>query len=76
MWCIAPVLRLLKAHHPELSPPKGGRWHDTVPSLWNLPDAVAEKYSKYYPEEDREAADRGNIDNLVSMLTKGRFDRV
>lgn len=76
MWCIAPVLRLLKVHNPELSPPIGGRWHDTDPSLWNIPDAVAERYSRYYPKEDRKAADHGIVDNLVSMYTKGRFDNV
>jgi Fe-S-cluster-containing hydrogenase component 2 len=76
MWCIAPVLKLLKARIPDLSPQKRGRWHDTDPSLWNIPDAVAEKYPEYFIKEDREAADHGIFDNLIEMVTKGRFDNV
>lgn len=66
MWCLAPVLRLLKAHNPELSIPKDGRWHDTELSLWNIPDTVAEKYSGYCIKEDKELADHGITGALLS----------
>ncbi|MBU2551609.1 MAG: 4Fe-4S binding protein [Proteobacteria bacterium] len=68
MWCMAPVLRLLRAHGLELSPPKGYRWYDIRPALWEVPDEVVRRYPEYRIEEDREALLHGGMDNLISKL--------
>lgn len=53
-YCIEPMLRLLKAHGVEISPPKGYRWYDITPTLWDVPKEVEQKYPEYYFEEDKE----------------------
>lgn len=69
MWCMAPILRLLKAHGLTIEPPKGYRWYDVDAALWNTSEEVARKYSEYYLEEDKELSDQGSFETLISMLT-------
>ena len=69
MWCMAPVLRLLKAHGLETASPRGYRWYDVDVNLWDIPEAVSRKYPEYCFEEDRELYDEGALDNLVTMLS-------
>jgi len=69
MWCMAPILRLLKAHGLETAPPKGYRWYDVDANLWDIPEAVSQKYPEYYLEEDKKLYDESMLDNLILMLT-------
>jgi len=68
MWCMAPVLRLLQAHHVEMSPPSGYRWYNVEAALWEIPEEVARKYPEYRIEEDQRLFEEGAMDNLVSSL--------
>ncbi len=52
LYCLHPIMRLLKAHDPELVPEEGRR----LPHLWNVPQEIIEKYPGYYIHEDREHA--------------------
>ncbi len=52
-YCIEPILRLLKAHGVELTPPEGYRWYNITPTLWDVPEEVKRKYPGYYLEEDK-----------------------
>jgi len=54
LYCMEPMLRLLKAHGVEIRPPKGYRWYDITPTLWDVPKEVEQKYPGYYFAEDRE----------------------
>ena len=70
MWCMAPVLRMLQAHGLELKPPKGYKWYNVNPALWDIPEEIAARYPEYRIKEDLEAFDHdGAMDNLVSKLT-------
>jgi bacterioferritin-associated ferredoxin len=68
MWCMAPILRLLKAHGLPVTPPKGFKWYDAQPALWNVPKEVELKYPQYRLEEDKRLFQEGIMDNLVSLL--------
>lgn len=54
VFCVQPMLRLFKAHGVEPIFPKGRRWYNITPTLWDIPAQVVKKYSRYYLEEDRE----------------------
>jgi len=68
MWCMAPVLRLLQASGADMIPPKGYKWYPAQLGIWDIPDEVAQKYTEYSIEEDRQLFNRGRLDNLVSNL--------
>ncbi len=70
MYCISPILRLLRAHGVDLTPPKGYNWYDAQVGLWDIPDEVAKKYPKYSIEEDKQLFNEGVFDNLVPILRK------
>ena len=72
MWCMAPVMRLLQASGAQLSPPKGYKWYPSRTGIWEVPDEVALKYEEYAIREDLQLFGRGQMDNLVSSLKKGR----
>lgn len=55
IYCMEPMLRLLKAHGVKIAPPKDHRWYDFTPTLWDVPEEVAQKYPGYYFEEDKKA---------------------
>jgi len=69
MWCMAPILRLLKARGLDIVPPKGYRWYDVDANLWDISEAVSKKYPEYCFEEDKKFYDEDMLDNLISMLT-------
>ena len=69
MWCMAPVLRLLKAHGLETKSPKGHHWYDVDVNLWDITEAVSRKYPEYCFEEDRKLYDEDALDNLVTMMS-------
>ncbi len=54
-YCTEPMLRLLKAHGVEITPPKDHRWYNITPTLWDVPKEVAQKYPGHYFEEDKKA---------------------
>ena len=54
VYCMEPMLRLLKAHGVEITPPKDHRWYDFAPTLWDVPEEAAQKYPGYYFKEDKE----------------------
>ncbi len=53
IYCMEPMLRLLKAHGVQIAPPKGNRWYNTAPTIWEAPAELAHKYPNYYLEEDK-----------------------
>jgi NAD-dependent dihydropyrimidine dehydrogenase PreA subunit/bacterioferritin-associated ferredoxin len=53
LYCMEPMLRLLKAHGVEITPPKGHRWYNMTPTLWDVPKHVEHKYPGYYLGEDK-----------------------
>jgi len=55
IYCMEPMLRLLKAHGVKTAPPKDHRWYDFAPTLWDVPEELAQKYPDYYFEEDKKA---------------------
>jgi Fe-S-cluster-containing hydrogenase component 2 len=54
LYCLAPMLRLLKAHGIKISPPRGHRWYDITPTLWDVPREVEQRYPGYYFKQDIE----------------------
>ena len=72
MWCMAPILRLLRAHGLPVTPPKGFKWYDTQPALWNVSKEVELKYPQYRIGEDKRLFHEGIMDNLVSLLRQRR----
>jgi bacterioferritin-associated ferredoxin len=70
MYCISPILRLLRGHGVDVSSPKGHNWYDAHVSLWDISDEVAEKYPRYCLKEDKQLLKEGVFDNLVSVLRK------
>ena len=57
--CITGVLRLLKAAGVELTKAPGYQWYGKMITIWDIPEAVIEKYGKqYYIREDRESMDQ------------------
>jgi Fe-S-cluster-containing hydrogenase component 2 len=68
MWCLAPVMRLFKAHGVELERSK--KDYRLYPdgdgsqvAIWTISDEVASKYPEYYLEEDRKAVEEGEVKN-------------
>ena len=53
IYCMGPVLRMLKAHGIKIEPPAGDRWYDLSLSLWDVPADVCEKHPEYYLKEDQ-----------------------
>ena len=53
MYCMAPVLRLFKAHGVSLNPPDNHRWYNVSLSLWDIPEEIIQKYPNYYLREDK-----------------------
>lgn len=53
IYCMGPILRMLKAHGIIVQPPSNHRWYDLSLSLWDVPDEVADKYPGYYLKEDK-----------------------
>ena len=53
LYCMEPMLRLLKAYGVEVTSPKGHRWYNITPSIWDIPKELAKKYPEYYLEEDK-----------------------
>ena len=54
IYCLEPMLRLLKAHGVEISPPGGYRWYDITPTLWAVSKEVEQRYPGYYFRQDKE----------------------
>ena len=68
MWCLAPVMRLFKAHGVELERPVNDYrlypdGDGTEVAIWTISDEVARKYPEYYLEEDRKAVEQGVVAN-------------
>jgi Fe-S-cluster-containing hydrogenase component 2 len=59
IYCMGPILRLLKAHGVEIQEPGDHRWYDLSLSLWDVSDEVAEKYPGYYLKEDKNGFNGG-----------------
>ena len=59
LYCMEPMLRLLKAHGVDASPGKSDRWYNITPTVWDVPPEVAKKYPGYYFEEDKEVFKKG-----------------
>jgi Fe-S-cluster-containing hydrogenase component 2 len=53
LYCIEPMLRLLKAYDVVLHQPKGYRWYNITTTLWDIPQTIEHKYPEYYFEEDK-----------------------
>lgn len=53
VYCLQTMLRLLKAHGVEIKEPKGYRWYNTTPTLWDVPTEIEEKYPGHCFEEDK-----------------------
>ena len=54
VYCMEPMLRLLRAHGVKIAPPKDHRWYDFAPTLWDVPEETAQKHPGYYFKEDKE----------------------
>jgi Fe-S-cluster-containing hydrogenase component 2 len=54
LYCVNPILGLLKARGVEITPPKGHRWYYTPLDLWDVPKEVSQKYPGFYLDEDKE----------------------
>ncbi len=59
--CIQPILRFLQAAEVEVKQPDGYQWYGLTPTLWDLPEAVIEKYSNrgFGLAGDKEFIDKG-----------------
>jgi len=53
IYCMGPVLRMLRAHGIKIEPPGGHRWYDLSLSLWDVPADVCEKHPEYYLKDDQ-----------------------
>jgi len=53
IYCMGPVLRMLRAHGIKIEPPGGHRWYDLSLSLWDVPADVSEKHPEYYLKDDQ-----------------------
>ncbi len=68
MWCLAPVMRLFKAHGVELE--RSAKDYRLYPdgdgtgvAIWTISDEVARKYPEYFLAEDRKAVEQGDVKN-------------
>lgn len=53
--CITGVIRLLQAAGVELAKAPGNQWYGKMATIWEIPEAVMEKYGKqYYLKDDQE----------------------
>jgi len=53
VYCLQPMLRLLKAHGVKVVQPKGYRWYDTTQTLWDVSEETIRKYPGHFLEEDK-----------------------
>ena len=53
IYCMSPILRMLKTHGINLQPLADHRWYDLSLSLWDVPEDIDEKYPGYYLREDQ-----------------------
>ena len=53
-YCTMMSMRLLKGAGVEFDQPKGYRWYKTMPTLWDVPPEVVNKYPGYFLEEDKD----------------------
>jgi len=72
MWCTTPVLRVLKANAVEVVLPKGYRMYDIEPTVWDIPEEVAEKYPEYFLQEDAELSRKGTLETFASVVVGRR----
>lgn len=72
IWCTTPILRLLKAHGVAIVPPKGHRWYNIEPALWDIPEEVARKYPEYFLEKDAELFQEGTLETFASVIVGRR----
>ena len=61
IYCMGPILRMLKAHGVEIQEPGNHRWYDLSLSLWDVSDEVAEKYPGYFLQEDKKGFNGGSL---------------
>ena len=61
------MLRLLNASGVDIQPPKH-KWYNVEAALWNVSDAVCEKYPQYRLKEDQTALSELNL--MDSMIFK------
>lgn len=53
IYCMGPILRMLKAYGIKIEAPANHRWYDLPLSLWDVPAAVSEKHPEYYLKDDQ-----------------------
>jgi Fe-S-cluster-containing hydrogenase component 2 len=53
LWCTAPLLRLLKAAGIEPDTSADRLLYDITPTLWDVPEDLADRRPGYYLEEDK-----------------------
>ena len=53
IYCMSPVLRMLRAHGVEVDSPPDNRWYNLSLSLWDVPADIAENHPGYYLKEDK-----------------------
>jgi Fe-S-cluster-containing hydrogenase component 2 len=53
IYCMSPVLKMLKAHGIQLMPPEGHQWYDLTLDLWDVPEEVEGQYPVYHLKEDK-----------------------
>ena len=53
VYCVEPMLRLLKAYGIDPDLKEGRRLYNITPTLWDVPEDVARRYSAYYLHEDK-----------------------
>ena len=53
VYCIEPMLRLLKARGIDPDLKEGRRLYNITPTLWDVPEDVVRKYPAYYLDEDK-----------------------
>ncbi len=53
IYCMAPMLRMLKAHGVELNEPENHRWYDASLSIWDISENIQKKYPQYFLGEDK-----------------------
>ncbi len=58
LYCMQPMLRLIKANGVEIIEPQGHRWYNITPNLWDVPQEIEDKYPQYFFAEDRKVIRR------------------
>lgn len=70
MWCMATILRLLRAHGIDPKPPAGYRWYPADAALWDVPEFVASKHPEYHLADDLRMHGEGLLPNMINLLKK------